>query len=132
MENILRWSANILIVSGCLDADHNGDGLRTRFGEQVQRIAKATCKLECVMKEEIMSTNFSVITVDHSQTFDSKNMCDAFGDYGTSRGLVLCTTELGLRCSTRKNLGGSGKVEMVERQLLVRPKVLLESVVDVF
>jgi hypothetical protein len=77
-----------------------------------------------------MSTSFDVVAVEHSEPFDSKSMLDAFGDYGPSRGTVLCTTELGLRCTTR--ISGEPENEgTIERRLLLRPKVLLESVVDV-
>jgi len=80
-----------------------------------------------------MSTNFDVVAVEHGQPFDGTEMTDAFEDYGTSMGAVLCTTDLGLRCSTRKSTGGSGQEQegYVERRLLLRPKVVLESVVDV-
>ena len=80
-----------------------------------------------------MSTTFDIIAMEHSESFDAKSMHDTFGDYGPSRGTVLCTTELGLRCTTRIS-GELGKMESegtIEKRLLLRPKVLLESVVDV-
>lgn len=63
--------------------------------------------------------------------FSGKDMTDAFEDYGTSVGAVLCTTDLGLGCSARKSTGGMGQEGYVERRLLLRPKVVLESVADV-
>jgi hypothetical protein len=132
---ILRWSSQILLISGCLNSDTMRDVLQDRFGEQVRRIAKAVCKLAHVIKEDILSTNFDIIAVGRDDAFDARLMSDTFGDHGTSRGPVLCTTELGLRCSTRKGTsGGSINAEaegFIEKRLLLRPKVLLESVVDV-
>lgn len=77
-----------------------------------------------------MSTNFDVVAVENGQRFDGKEMTDAFEDYGTSVGAVLCTTDLGLSCSARKS-GGLGQEGFVERRLLLRPKIVLESVADV-
>jgi hypothetical protein len=87
------------------------------------------CKLAQVTKEEILSTNFEVVAVNYTESFDSKTMQDPFGEYGPSEGSVLCTTELGLRLSTRISVE-SGPSDF-ERRLLLRPKVLLESAMDV-
>jgi len=55
------------------------------------------------------------------------------------RGNVLCTTELGLRCITRKGTtsnisvngeGGGKQGDVFERRLLLLPKVVLDSAVD--
>jgi len=137
IETIFRWSSDIFIISGVSNpqkASCSFEGLRARFGTQVRRIANAVFKLAKITREEIMSTNFDVVAVEHGQSFDRKEMTDAFADYGTSVGAVLCTTDLGLSCSTRKSKGGVGQKEQegnVERRLLLRPKVVLESVVDV-
>ena len=72
-----------------------------------------------------MSTNFEIIAVENGMQFSGKEMTDAFEDYGSSGGAVLCTTDMGLSCGTRTGEG------MVERRLLLRPKVVLESVADV-
>ena len=129
---IFRWSSNVFLISGCTpNPDNVCDNLQAHFGEQVQRIASAVCKLAHVIKEDIMSTNFDIIAVDRSEKFDGKDMCDALGDHGVSGETVLCTTQLGLRCLTRKSPGGPEKTEgAVERRLLLRPRVLLESVAD--
>ncbi|KAJ8521382.1 hypothetical protein ONZ45_g1957 [Pleurotus djamor] len=113
------------------------DTLRTRFGDQIYRIAKAVTKLAQVTREEIMSTNFDLVAVNYTDAFDSRLMEDSFGSYVTSKGGVLVTTELGLRCTTKKvNVSAmsidTGKDDVVtERRLLLRPRVVLESVVDV-
>jgi hypothetical protein len=137
VETIFRWSSDIFIISGCSNPEKAScslEGLRARFGTQVRRIANAVYKLARITREEIMSTNFEVVAIEHRQDFDMKEMTDAFEDYGTSIGAVLCTTDLGLSCSTRKSVHGLGQGEpegYVERRLLLRPKVVLESVADV-
>lgn len=80
-----------------------------------------------------MSTSFEVVVADPLHPlFVPEGMQDAFGEYGPSKGAVLATTELGLRCVTRVVLERSegGEVRLEERVLLM-PKVVLESVLDV-
>ena len=123
-----------------------------------------------------MSTTFEVVVADPTQVFrDSSNseidleldlndgtpnnldregfdMVDAFAEYGESKGRVLATMELGLRCITRvgaaggdrplksigehnnnngtSNAGDSGETRFEKRMLLL-PKVVLESVLEV-
>jgi len=132
-ETIFRWSSDVFITSGCVNPDTTPTLLRTSFSSQVQRIARAAYNVAQVTREEIMSTNFDVMGVDYGQAFDDHKMSDAFGDYGTSRGTVLCTTELGLRCTTRKGGREIGKLVedgTIEGRLLLQPKVVLESVMD--
>lgn len=79
-----------------------------------------------------MSTNFDLVSAGHGDSFDDKRMLDVFGDYGTSRGAILATTELGLRCTTRKPNRESGKEEdgLLETRLLLQPRVVLDSVLE--
>lgn len=137
VETIFRWSLDIFTVAGGVHAENGTslkDSLRLRFSTQVQRIARAVCKLAQVTREEIMSTDFEVLAIDHGGIFDGKRMADVFGEYGPSRGTILCTVELGLSAATRRSSGEVPSVEKegaVERRLLLQPKVVLESVVDV-
>lgn len=134
-ETIFRWSLDIFLISGSTNPQPNPasrENFRARFGAQVKRISKAACRLAQVTKEEIMSANFEVIAADSGQLFDGQEMMDAFEDYGSSDGVVLCTTELGLRCSTRKATSNvPDSEESIDRRILLRPKVVLESVVEV-
>lgn len=75
-----------------------------------------------------MSTCFEVVVGDSSQPYDAGTMGDAFGEYGPSRGAVLATTELGLKCTTRI---GTADDAALQRRTLLQPKVVLESVLDV-
>ncbi|TFK36652.1 hypothetical protein BDQ12DRAFT_653955 [Crucibulum laeve] len=134
-DTILRWSSDIFLISGAAPDIASRDGLRARFGEQVRRIARAVCSLARVTREEIMSTNFEVVVADPQQPFDAAQggggMQDAFGEYGASRGAVLATTEIGLRCTKRMGGGPEGQGVTLEQRTLLQPKVVLESVLDV-
>lgn len=134
VDTIFRWSSDIFIISGCSNPQKTScslEGLRARFGAQVRRIANAVYKLAKITREEIMSTNFDVVAVEHGHSFDQNEMTDVFEDYGTPIGAVLCTTDLGLSCSARKSASATAQDGYVERRLLLRPKVVLESVADV-
>jgi hypothetical protein len=81
-----------------------------------------------------MSTNFEVILAEQGNAFDPSYMINAFGGFGESSGAVLCSTELGLRCSTKKNAraAADGLVEgTLDKTMLLLPKVILEGVADI-
>jgi hypothetical protein len=135
VDAMFRYSLDVFTVAGGVHAENGTslkDSLRLRFSTQVQRIARAVCKLAQVTREEIMSTDFQALAIEHGSVFDGKRMADVFGDYGPSRGTVLCTSELGLSATTRRSSGDVDSAEgIIERRLLLQPKVVLESVVDV-
>jgi hypothetical protein len=131
-----------------------GAQLRSLYLDQIKRISHAVMRLASVTREEIMSTSFEVTIADPSGSFVAGEMVDAFGDYGESHGMVLATMELGLRCSTRVSVlaedvapNGNGQPDekmngargvaraggegMLESRLLLQPKVVLESVLEV-
>lgn len=96
------------------------------------RIVKAVAGIAQICRQEIMSTNFDLVMIEPGQSFDER-MVDAFGDYaGVSHGAVVATTELGLRRMTRRGIPGREEDRTVEQQLLVRPKVILDSVGTTF
>lgn len=81
-----------------------------------------------------MSTNFEVILAKQGRDFDTSCMANAFGTFGEVSGTVLCSTELGLMCSTKKNAraAADGLVEgTVEQTMLLLPKVVLDGVADI-
>ncbi|KAH8832714.1 hypothetical protein DL96DRAFT_1811307 [Flagelloscypha sp. PMI_526] len=120
-ETILRWAADVLVISGCPDS-HT---LKSRFASQLKRITWSVARLTKVLREEIMSTNFDIFAIEGGQGFEHNLMKDAFGEYSRTSGSVLTTTELGVRCLTRMPDGSP------ERRVLLLPKVVVESVVDV-
>ena len=93
------------------------------------------------MREEILSTSFDVIAMDHTQNFNPSTMYDymaphaqagANGSNGETSTSVLATTELGLLCTTRiGNRESVGDEDVtIERRILLKPKVVLENVLE--
>lgn len=124
--------------------------LRQLYLDQIRRISRAVMRLANVTREDIMSTSFEVAIADPSVAFQEGEMVDAFGDYSETHGRILVTMELGLKCVTRvidtisepvngssaqgQNEGrGGALVEegLLESRLLLQPKVVLESVLEV-
>jgi hypothetical protein len=134
ITQILRAWADVLILCGVVPSELTLDVLRPRFGEQTQRVVRSACALARVLHEEIMSTNFEVILSEQGRVFDPSCMANAFGELGESSGAVLCATELGLRCVTKKNtmMAVDGMLEAsMDSTMLLLPKVILEGVADV-
>jgi hypothetical protein len=158
-DTILRWTADIFLITGCHQPDPSShtpssspqstrsisvsppntrtanmdtaSALRARFTEHVRRISKAVLKLEKVARQETMSTCFEVVVADPLHPFVPEGMQDAFGEYGPSKGAVLATTELGLRCVSRVVMEREVGDVRLEERVLLQPKVVLESVLDV-
>ena len=125
VDDTLRWAMDILILSG---TPIPKDNLRNRFESQLRRIAQSALRIAAVTKEQVLSTNFEVISVEVGRDFERKHMVNLFDEYyagGAKDGngeRVLCTTEVGLRCYS-----GDG----ADERTLVQPTVILESVVQV-
>ncbi|KAJ7364126.1 hypothetical protein DFH08DRAFT_730606 [Mycena albidolilacea] len=131
-ETICRWTSDILVAACATNEATSRAWIRETFGEQVARIVKAVAAIAQICKEEIMSANFNLVLVEAGQRFDERVMVDVFGEYGASHGAVVATTELGLRRMTRKSIAGKEDDRAVEQQILVRPKVILDSVGTTF
>ena len=136
---MLRWSAAVFDVSGCSPKDKS-DASSSTLRAQLRRIAEAVYKLSLVTREDILSTNFEVVLVESGGAFDAVGMCNAFaeghdGADGKTGDRILCTTELGLKCTTRRGKGQAvaekdSVDDMFERRTLLQPKVVLEEAVD--
>ena len=128
---MFNWSSAVFTVSGCSSsaATKDRDPVAATLRAQLRRIAEAVYKLAKVTREEILSTSFEVVLVEHGADFDAGAMANAFAEHpagGSEK--VLCTTELGLRCVTRKGKGDGESV--FEKRMLVQPKVVLGDAVD--
>jgi hypothetical protein len=131
ITQILRAWADVLALCGVAPFELTPDVLKHRFGEQTQRVVRSACALARILHENIMSTNFEVILSEQGRAFDPACMANAFGTFGKSSSGVLCTTELGLRCVTRKNARAAvdGLLEGgFDSTMLLLPKVILEDV----
>src|SRR6266850_5115360 len=134
ITQILRAWADVLVLCGVAQSELTLDVLRPRFGAQTQRVVRSACALARILHEEIMSTKFEVILTEQGRAFDPSCMTNAFGELGESSGAVLCSTELGLRCVTKKNarVAVDGLFEgSMDTKMLLLPKVILEGVADV-
>ena len=134
ITQILRAWGDVLILCGCAPSELTLDILRSRFGTQTHRVIRSACVVARVLHEDIMSTNFEVILSEQGRAFDPACMANAFGTFGQSSGAVLCSTELGLRCVTKKNakVATDELVEgSIDSAMLLLPKVILEDVADV-
>ena len=134
ITQILRAWADVLVLCGGAHTELTLDSLRSRYGAQTQRVVRSACALARVLHEDVMSTNFEVILAEQGRDFDTSSMANAFGTFGETSGVVLCSTELGLRCSTKKNAraAADGLVEgIVDQKMLLLPKVVLEGVADI-
>ena len=134
ITQILRAWADILVLCGGAPSELTLDTLRSRYGAQTQRVVRSACTLARMLHEDIMSTNFEVILAEQGREFDASRMTNAFGTFAEASGVVLCPTELGLRCSTKKNAraAADGLVEgTVDQTMLLLPKVVLEGVADI-
>lgn len=125
MDDTVRWSVDILTLSGTPIPKEN---LRNRFESQLQRVAQSALRIAAATKQQVLSTNFEVMSVGVGRDFERKQMVNLFDEYyagGAKDGngeRVLCTTEVGLKC-----FSGEG----VDERTLVQPTVILESVVRV-
>jgi len=134
VTQILRAWADVFVLCGCAPSELTLDVLRSRYGAQTQRVVHSACALARVLHEDFMSTNFEVILAEQGRDFDASRMTNAFGTFAEASGAVLCSTELGLRCSTKKNAraAADGLVEgTVDQTMLLLPKVILEGVADI-
>lgn len=135
VESNVRGLIAILAISGCTDsAGVHRDPLRTRFGAQLSRIVDTTRQLAWALKESIMSSHFEVVSVSPGNRFERgamENVYAAAGGGGSTQGGVLCTVELGLVCRTNRRVNGQESGSTMEKNLLLRPKVLLDSVAEI-
>lgn len=125
VDDALRWSMDILTLSG---TPIPKDNLQNRFGSQLRLIAHSALQIAAATKEQVLSTNFEVISAEVGRDFSRKHMVNLFDEYyngGAKDGngeRVLCTTELGLRCFSANG---------IDERTLLRPTVTLESVVQI-
>ena len=134
ITQILRAWADVLVLCGVSSSELSLDALKASFGEQTQRVVRSACALARILHEDIMSTNFEIIRPEQGCAFNPSCMANAFGTFGESSGEVLCTTELGLRCVTKRNarVAVDGLLEGgFDSTMLLLPKVILEGVADV-
>jgi hypothetical protein len=125
-----RLSA-IMIIAGCYDAIYAYKTVTEKFESKLALITKSVLELRRVTGEKITSCDMSVFGYLCETPFDAALMFDDFNNGAkpelSSGGVVLCTTELGLRLA--KSVSKDGRAEYVEETILM-PKVVLQSAVE--
>ena len=159
VATMLRWSSTVFALAGSSPTAEPSPALVP--STQLRRIAEAVYRLARVTREEILSTSFEVVLVDGGEAFEESSMSNKMRDYeeviaadddaglhdqsnvrpgggranGAGTGKVLCTTELGMRCVTRKSKRDSAASEdnveePFENRILLPAKVVLDSALD--
>ncbi|RDB20679.1 hypothetical protein Hypma_012266 [Hypsizygus marmoreus] len=122
---------NILLTAGVTDTRSElQEAIASRFADRVGVVVKSAQRLRKAIGEEVTSCDFEVIYIAHDSPFDPPRMDDSLaGAFEERRGEaepVLCTTDLGLGRLVR----AAGRVGEWEQNVLLRPKIALESGID--
>ncbi|THG99726.1 hypothetical protein EW145_g7211 [Phellinidium pouzarii] len=131
-DTALRGVANVLSAGGFGEVEALLTRASARHRAQLRRIAELANRLAYVLREGTMSTDFQPLFVESVREFSPLTMENVYEGYGPSKGRVLCTTEIGLQCLT--NRGKDGKdfsSQTIERRVVLKPRVVLESIVQV-
>lgn len=148
------WELNLKGIRGILtlfDSNSNSSKLEEEFGDSVKRIQEQAMNIARVVREGVMSGWFELVRVPastRSQTkesppvavrYDDEGMENVFKGFGREEGGVLCAVEFGLVCvrkddkdenPERGRSPGCG-ADVLDRRVLMKPKVLLESVEEI-
>lgn len=116
--------------------------MKELFGTKVEWIIHMASQLATEMRERIMSADFELVAEDPGAWFDADAMEDARererdldirsnAKHGGNSAIV-CTVEFGLRCTTKRPASDAagGSPPGLERKLLMKPRVVLPSIVD--
>ncbi|KAH8118007.1 hypothetical protein DFH11DRAFT_871185 [Phellopilus nigrolimitatus] len=131
-DTCLRGVANVLSAGGFGEVDDLLGRAATKYTTQLRRVAELANRFALVIREGTMSTDFQALFVESVREFSPATMENVYDGYGPSKGRVLCTTEIGLQCLT--NRGRDGKdfsAQTIERRVVLKPRVVLENIVQV-
>ncbi|EJD06534.1 uncharacterized protein FOMMEDRAFT_165309 [Fomitiporia mediterranea MF3/22] len=131
-DTCLRGVANVLSASGLGEIDDLLTRSTQKYRTQLKRISELANRFAYIIREGTMSTDFQPLFVESVREFNGVTMENVYEGYGPSRGRVLCTTEIGLQCLTNKGKEGREfSPQTVERRVVLKPRVVLESIVQV-
>ena len=131
-DTCLRGVANVLSAGGAGDVEDLLMRVTQKYRSQLRRIAELANRFAFIIREGTMSTDFQPLFVESVREFNSLTMENVYEGYGPSRGRVLCTTEVGLQCLTNKGKDGKEfSPQTVERKVVLKPRVVLESIVQI-
>jgi hypothetical protein len=93
----------------------------------LQSITRSVVRLKSAIEGKILSSNMEVFVVPCGTIFDAKVMVgESNNRQDDNDDLVLCTTELGLRCSS---FAIEDQVTDSSEEILLLPKVILQSAI---
>jgi hypothetical protein len=129
--------SDILLAAGCTASKSDiVSGLSSKFTDKISLLVSLAIRVNKIIGEDVTSGDFEVLAVPPATAFDGATMEDSYDDASSpsARGgtmpKVLCATDLGLRKKTRVGMVGE-KEKQWEIKMLLKPKVALESVVDI-
>jgi hypothetical protein len=114
--------SSLLLLAGLPPSSALLDTLMPTYAPAAERLLERCAALVRLLAEDIMSARFAVVRARApGAPFDAAAADDVLAP-APSAGRILCTTELGLARECRHDDGRT------ERAVLLRPKVLLDSV----
>ncbi|KAF9218709.1 hypothetical protein BS17DRAFT_719808 [Gyrodon lividus] len=129
--------SDILLTAGCTTSKSDiASGLSSKFREKISFLVSLAIRVNKIIGEDVTSGDLEVLVVPPGTAFDGTMMEDSYEDGSSQRARggrvpkVLCATDLGLRKKTRVGMVGE-KEKQWEITVLLKPKVALESVVDI-
>ena len=104
------------------------------FSSPLHDVVKLAFYLEKTITERVISRDLVVVVIQADATFDAAGMVDEWSSPKTvvraSAGSVLCTTQLGLTRAQNLSGGTSGRASDSKPALLLKPKVVLTTVIS--
>ncbi|KAH7883466.1 hypothetical protein F5I97DRAFT_1815020 [Phlebopus sp. FC_14] len=137
-SKITTGLSDILLAAGCSASQAElAKALSDKFTEKISILVSLAIRVNKIIGEDVTSGNLEVLAVHPAAPFNAEAMEDSYDDGVSARSArstdtakVLCATDLGLRKRTRVAVTGE-KEKQWEMTLLLKPKVALESVVDI-
>ncbi|KAL4079004.1 hypothetical protein J3A83DRAFT_4086569 [Scleroderma citrinum] len=133
-SKILSGLADILLAAGCNASQSElVSALSVKFGDKVSFLVAQAIRVNKIIGEDVTSGDLEILTIPPATVFDNLSMEDVYNEgvlthSGGAR--VLCTTDLGLLKRVRVGTTGEKERQWAVTTLL-KPKVALESVVDI-
>ncbi|KAN0081721.1 hypothetical protein V8E55_009345 [Tylopilus felleus] len=132
---IISGLADILLTTGCTAPKSDiTSALTSKFAEKLSFLVSLAMRVNKIVGEDVTSGDFEVLAVPPATAFDVTAMEDSYDDGRSSKAKgnnipkVLCATDLGLRKKTRMGMTGE---KQWETKVLLKPKVALESVIEI-
>jgi hypothetical protein len=131
VNNIVDWLVGVLVCAGWTGSFQQvRRGITTKFSGRLAVVARLALRLQKVIGQDVTSSDFEVVFVEHGVKFDPAVMDDAYAENPKKSGKkkdaksegILCTNELGLRRVVREL-----KENKLREIIVMRPKVVLLS-----